>query len=157
MPAPCAACSTRAECCPFSSSCARPGAHQVPSAAGDGALRPATATGHCTTTQASWRTRSQGTRVTTSSWQMGAGCCLGWTWAVGLLCGCWPSPRGVGRRGWRERVDIMVENRYLFSNIYGKLYHSSAGALQSCHLQGGELTKDQCRHGHMGTKLWWWS
>lgn len=51
----------------------------------------------------------------------------------------------------------MVENRYLFSNIYGKLYHSSAGALQSCHLQGGELTKDQCRHGHMGTKLWWWS
>lgn len=62
-----------------------------------------------------------------------------------------------GIRGWRERVDIMVENRYLFNNIYGKLYHSSAGALQSCHLQGGELTKDQCRHGHMGTKLWWWS
>jgi len=51
----------------------------------------------------------------------------------------------------------MVENRYLFNNIYGKLYHSSAGALQSCHLQGGELTKDQCRHGHMDTKLWWWS
>lgn len=37
---------------------------------------------------------------------------------------------------------MMLENRYLFKNIYGKLYHSSAGALQSCHLEGEELIKN---------------